>query len=1815
VGKGSKPWSSVRSDCVVETARIARISQKDPTFELLLLLCYMLTSASRVLQLSQNVDRDTDTQKFGITGCVTPTGIPLLTYQGRPVTGLESLVQQGLPLDEILITRESQSDLQDLAGNAMSTTVIGAAMLAAICVGFTAFPTGKSRNLSEGEVIDEVDHHIVDHTQLITRPLDLGSYQAAGVIPIIDLAQRSSRRCLCEGRDAITTNELQQCEDCGHSTCLQCGGNPEHRYMPLAKEFIAYRVPPGSFEKQLKLCLPMRLRLGGFTTDILVALKRKSKVEISDKDWHIFAGGVEQALSSEFRYDSIRRAETWTVMFRSSSARLELDLNPLQPEWRVYTVPAKSLPGNSPDRSLLNKALARMRPKGKDLIVGDWELGLPAKHIFKLHVRGQGEQTKAWEAQIGLLEPHFADKRVFSELIVSVGEDDRVHLGADISGVYRHLPKCAAAEDSLHRRVCGKGGVPLFLFLDPHLYKSATQDCFVFSSDVRRLRYDRDASDTEARQVLARMAPGCRLEASNIIQTINCTMDGHWVSCRQIQIIPCVSSAATTHFFPSPSFNFDVNENACTSARTLVACKVELSQQEKFGKDIGKWFEITRTNARTVFSQVSWITERMRSIEGLSTWRELNAEDTSLNERCERCSPKSPRVRWRLLRNKLTPYEDPQDAGPFERALKNRPDAFVTQIRVNEHSIGHLRIGLNVLTLVHQALANLPQGFYGTDRKVSWRLHTDYYPPAYPAYPVFTLSNNKDTKPAKQPPNFNKNYPLRPEQLRSLGGMLEKESDDAEPFVEEEVVEALLPQMGWRVEGRATTTVKIKGGVLADQVGYGKTATTLALVDSQFSAGKQKPDSDMKGKIHVKGTLLICPLTLVDQWETEVDKFLGDKRYRVVTLKTVKCIQTNTIASMMEADIIICSWSLLTSESYLLRVAEFAGLPEMPASTGRSFDTWYGKALQNISVNVDILRKHGAAKLEETLDHRYESLENDEEVTGFVPSKRLKGSAYRKLQEQKQLEAQKDGSKKGKARTAPKDQAPKPRLSDPFGLASEASRKKWTYVQSPLLQLFQFNRLVVDEFTYVKAESHTCISSMASTYRWVLSGTPPLSDFADVKSMAVFLGIHLGVDDDSLGAIKGRNIKLLRKDRTAGEAFRSFAQTLSPAWHDHRNTIAQRFLDQFVRQNIAEIDAFTVYDKVQAITLPAAERAIYNELHQILTAQDMRIRRGKAKADSDRERRVNELLGDSRSAEEALLKRCSHFTLADLNDQTGNNAPQACEVILQTRRAQFQDLIDDLKNKFKHAVCLKRQVGEADTHWAKLEASIENGGVWGDAEATTDLIRLIKGAYTSYSKTDEDLFYRDTDPEQEAKDKKEAEERAKAAKNAAATAKKAATAAKRAKDAEKKKRAQEKKKAKEAAMKGKKRSTTKKPTTAKKPKAVLDSDDSDDDTADEDSAHQSSNSESDVSEVSDTEPTPDPTDDSKDEVYIEHMRTPRLHTLPEKNLALRNLVLTTIRGLIREYVGRMRSLRYFQSIRRLQLAQTKNTGTGKSNCHKCAHEVDVSQLRLVGSCGHVGCASCIASAIKSGHGDTCLVSGCECPALLSTANKATELGEEDTETRTGKHYGKKLESLIQLILSIPTDDQVLLFVQFENMLSKCCAIFRDKGIKYYAISNKSGAKASQEMSDFQVQTSSRKKKFLILNLSDETAAGANLTNANHIIFLSPLLTESQYKYDASMTQAIGRAVRYGQKKEVFIYRFLSLNTIDVEIAQERSKKGLAEVRGEGWKLLGKEECERLEREGRLDRVHGVEGKVVSSRRDGDGDDEKMIYVDVDMNEH
>ena len=45
---------------------------------------------------------------------------------------------------------------------------------------------------------------------------------------------------------------------------------------------------------------------------------------------------------------------------------------------------------------------------------------------------------------------------------------------------------------------------------------------------------------------------------------------------------------------------------------------------------------------------------------------------------------------------------------------------------------------------------------------------------------------------------------------------------------------------------------------------------------------------------------------------------------------------------------------------------------------------------------------------------------------------------------------------------------------------------------------------------------------------------------------------------------------------------------------------------------------------------------------------------------------------------------------------------------------------------------------------------------------------------------------------------------------------------------------------------------------------------------------------------------------------------------------------------------------------------------------------------------------------------------------------------------------------------------------------------------------------------------------------------------------------AQHKYEAAMTQAIGRARHYKQVKIVHVYHFLTVNTIDVDYFESRS---------------------------------------------------------------
>lgn len=104
-------------------------------------------------------------------------------------------------------------------------------------------------------------------------------------------------------------------------------------------------------------------------------------------------------------------------------------------------------------------------------------------------------------------------------------------------------------------------------------------------------------------------------------------------------------------------------------------------------------------------------------------------------------------------------------------------------------------------------------------------------------------------------------------------------------------------------------------------------------------------------------------------------------------------------------------------------------------------------------------------------------------------------------------------------------------------------------------------------------------------------------------SIAAFMGIHLGVEDDAEGNAQLQKAKA--KEQTQAEKFHAFREVHSQAWHRRRDDLGQEFLNTFVRQNIAEIDDIPTVEHLHQIKLPASEGAVYLELEHHLQALEM----------------------------------------------------------------------------------------------------------------------------------------------------------------------------------------------------------------------------------------------------------------------------------------------------------------------------------------------------------------------------------------------------------------------------------------------------------------------------------------------------------------------------------------------------------------------------------------------------------------------------------
>ncbi|KAK0255105.1 hypothetical protein LTS09_009861 [Friedmanniomyces endolithicus] len=1275
--RGQRAWFTRQVERVKDTIdccilRTAVKDMYDPRFK------------TCVWDLSQNIERVHDASR-GITGCILPTGIFFVSDANRILAAEETLMLQGIPLNRISFTTETQAELLDFAGNAMTSTVVGSALLAALIVGHELIDPQWS---PPDALLSRVVHGAPERATLapIAQPsadtVEAFTYRPSvsnlDVDELLALAGRAAQRCYCEGNDALCAKPLQECVDCHHTICITCGGNPVHNYHPFSNDD---RLQPAAFTAQLKAQLPHQLTLLSKIPDI-----RAASVVASDSDTanlSRFQKVMKGIPGTVFGFQTIRRTHCWTVSYAAPEARLDLCIDNGRAEWRLFATPGRDLTANDWLRIALRQPIAQAAAS-HSLFNVEWQWRVPGVRKLSLKLQGTSTRSPTWWARMEL--PAHLQNTQPQSLEVTMTGPDASALGRSLSGTYRYLPKCGKAADSLYCKIsAGQSDErPIFLFWDPRPVGDSEEDVFVFSHDNSHLVKD------EVRSVLAHIeAPWRPWPTTGKAVVPKIMADGTWVTASESQL-----QAKELDLVMKRSLSMAVTEHErCDQAKYIIGCHVQ--EQAEDIDTTAAIVDVTK-DAAFIAGHV-WLFEIMQRQIDLDTWHPISSD--AVCGSCQACAPSKPQLKWKLDTDKKTlkAYEDVSMANEYERAFKARMEPIVVTSTGHDHGYT-VNFGINVVSLAHRAAARLPGGSSSHGVMAQWKLDTSSGSSVLTS-PKFKLVANTG-----HPPNvkLGMQVELFPNQRLVLAWM-QKQEQGIDFFVEESE-EAVAKTTGWRAEVRISAPITVRGGICADHPGFGKTLTSLALIHAQYSeAGSSgtkiskglnaRRDETAPGLLVSSATVIVCPATLAQQWFDEIRDKIGSVS-GVLTVFKITDLARYSIPDFQEAKIILVNRSILGSEQYAERLAAFAAVPGPATKTGgRAFAQWLRFANKQVPEHLRLLQTDGRDSLSQHIQVTYrEHMESSHAGSeASIPSRRLRGKDYVAAK----------GSKASQAQS----------------LRAATSTVDTKEVDQPLFEMFYFNRLIVDEFHQYDPREHAAIVALKADKRWGLSGTPALDDLYDVAHLASMIGVPLRTGSDGKGVMKARNIRAIRADMTDFERFEAMRTLPSMAMHARLCEIHQLFLDTFVRRNVMDFAEMRYDDNLLPVALDLDHRVMYTELSQHLNSLDMRIKRGKKSQATDRDEWLYRAVNTSETAEEALSK-----TVAFLDRDTFDEASSGLVTLIQLREEQ----VSDTERKLRHALIAAKQ-GEHENLQRWKQMCLDDGSLQ-DGETIASIKNILTSA-------------------------------------------------------------------------------------------------------------------------------------------------------------------------------------------------------------------------------------------------------------------------------------------------------------------------------------------------------------------------------------------------------------------------------------------------------------------------------------------------------
>ncbi|RYP79246.1 hypothetical protein DL769_003069 [Monosporascus sp. CRB-8-3] len=1835
--------------------------------------CFDILFKTRVIDLSQNVDRNAGSAPFGLIGCVTPDGIPFLTDQGRVLSGFETLQLQGLPIQRISFSTEDQDQLRDLAGNAITTTVVGTALVA-----------------------------------LFTSAHSVGGKNDARLFP-------SASRAISK---PIASEETID--------------GPEEPKLPGGAPMEVMSLLPSIIKHIIDVPNPS-----------------KSQTAVSS----ILSEVQESLHRATFYYEQLDVTEVITVCYAAAeSFELRATLSEEGITWHLFLIPSSTL-GQRVLTDVLKKdrndAFFLEQPFARAVVSPDAQVLVPANDSWEFWTFAYEKiSLVARKESVSNANEQSADVRLALSLPASKKISDYPEpLQRILSSIlvnYRYTPTCDTAEKSLFRYEDS-----LYLFKDPTKTGIPNHDRYVIARNCRLL------GAKEHREVLVKFSPRHQFTwlSNDENHEVSATVDGWWEVAKNAKFdttqemmldhvrhpdgdpdgihdqlwMPCASlikKDAADHKAHLLSHFLFTLPNHYTPERLLALIGD--------GASPGTWSTVSGANQPSLYRVLAPF-----NIKLAGKLEKIKFELVD-NGRCHHCSPRKPAVSWVTQNGQVVAYEPPNEMKAFEKSLAQRRPPFEVGVQITPNNV-EVRYLFYPDVLPHRASTHLPDvsaAFnIGTDAiavnlrakvkvRVVANIKQEYRPfrksilqlkSSESARSDYVDPKGTNLGSLEQPPGFKGK--LSPLQVQSLRDWLDREYKP-KAFKEKETEESLQPHLNVRLVGRAKRNIPWRGGVVADDVGYGKTVVSLALMQmqEQFDCGPSVAQRTAKTTscIHLKATLVIAPDHLVGQWKTEAQKFrpIHSNTGDIVAIRSVTELAKKSSAMIQAAKLIIVSDKTFTRD-YFVRLSKYAGRGQPPESknthtANRRFQEWYEDCLAQLNPHLASFLAAQSQKgknRDEALARLARRIERQTERF-----KEAKAKLQEQLDDVTQLRLQ--WSKKTKATTA-NDQ-------DKIKLEPKAM----LYDDACLLEYFSFARVVYDEFSYDNHPAALFVSKARAWSKWVLSATPPTRNLATVCKIADLLGVHVARPTEQRIGLPQITTGPPLSAQTSAEQVLSYGKLQSDEYVFERHNQGHKFLKHFASSNPVDKRYFGSVDVeecvvVNRLTIPETILYLYAQhvLQNVHLDADMLSADSRMFLPTIRERQgvtgyslssyylslaascwsedndgdlselasqQNEFLQRATSNLRKYFDKAVWLSRRILSFGTEKN-PRSTEVV-EDLYAFVEDLCDGRSSRFEgydgyeivfaaifpqftSIEDVKAKIQELKSSEANMQVSTSSGKT---SEQDQEMTESIAGLHLLRGSDWVD-FYRLDDEDIETMGMEEIEMLLNDL---------AETVPSELEEAKQCLKESILVRQKDSADGDKTKTCSKAAEYKSKTKAQLYA------LCESRGIKFTSSDKKDIlvrrlSEDDEGILNPEEYVDGK---FVE-MRMQNYPVLGQKIRKRGGLFTLSHDELISTTNGLDSAIHHtIQMMRQKKVIETlmNHEGSLDVSCRTCGAK---SELHLVCECGHLLCAEHLQGHIRCGDSaekEPHTPQRSQCPALLRNRTVALskltgakrQLFFHDKESRSnhraasgssfstlegGKGISSKSAMIINAINLTPEDDGVLLFVQYPEHRDELKAALKANRIKFAmnpadVLKNESSKKtpeasdgaanqgapgengpkaktssaatkvkasrATSKSQGLKAQISRRhtkaasgrvvtdatedetteeenpdgenpdgenpdgeipdgdipdgdipdgdipdgdipdgetpvhtKFKVLLLMLESSESAGTNLQRfANHVMFASPLAKDLQESYDSIMKQARGRCIRYGQKKAVKVYHFVTENTIEVDILELRRKQ-------------------------------------------------------------